>query len=79
LWGQRYRKRPQTWQAAIAYRDEWEKADKEYLVTNKQVKVPTVIVSKELNEAVLAQATRAYHLLPRLRESHAVDPSSLLK
>ena len=74
LWGQRYRKRAQNWAAAIAYRDEWEKADKRYLETNSQVAVPSVIVSKELTEEVLAQATRAYHKLPKLEGSHTVDP-----
>ena len=74
MWGQEYRKRPQSWAAAIAYRDEWEKADKKYLETNSQVTVPSVIVSKELSEKVLAQATRAYHKLPKLEGSHTVDP-----
>ena len=74
LWGQRYRKRPQSWAAAMAYRDEWEKADKQYLEKNRQIAVPSVIVSKELNEVVLAQATRAYHKLPKLEGSHTVDP-----
>src|SRR5712692_6776708 len=53
LWGQRYRNRPQSWAAAIAFRDEWEKADKRYLATNSQVTVPSIIVSKELSEQVL--------------------------
>jgi hypothetical protein len=74
MWGERYRKRAQSWAAAIAYRDEWEKADKKYLETNRQVVVPSVIVSKELSEEVLAQATRAYHKLPKLEGSHTVDP-----
>jgi hypothetical protein len=74
MWGQRYRKRPQSWAAAMAYRDEWERADKRYLETNSQIAVPSVIVSKELNETVLAQATRAYHKLPKLEGSHTVDP-----
>jgi hypothetical protein len=65
-WGQRLRKRPETWEAATTLRKEWEDKFAEWNEKHKDRTLPRVVVVKEnIDETRLTELRRALALLPK--------------